>query len=374
MKSILFLIYILHLSFSFYHLPKIHHSPFLHMNSKRDSDYTFSKEYYEFYQTYKKPSGLLRSNFVNYKQFAQTKIHNYNIFTKNYQLINKANLLLQQNNNSFSIGLNYYSDEIDMDSSLPSDLNENIDEINSNNPMEFSTYFKFLKDPYQYIQNSVFNKKFSWNDTNYLSPVKNQGQCGSCWAFSTTTVLETFMRIHNFSIDRLSEQQLVDCSSENHGCQGGLMHTALEFIIDNKGLVTNSQYTYKATDQTCLLHARETPNVIGSNITDYQFVIPKSIPDFKNSVIQSPVCIAVDANNVFFRFYKEGIIDLPTNYSKSINHAVTLVGFDHDEKGMFWIIQNSWGTQWGENGFCKIRTTPGEGVLLCQKYGVFPVL
>ena len=166
-----------------------------------------------------------------------------------------------------------------MDSSFTQRFNENIDEINSNIQWNFSTYFKFLKDPYQYIQNSVFNKKFSWNDTN-LSLLKSR----TVWLLLGILHHRSWkhsMRIHNFSIDRLSEQQLVDCSSENHGCQGGLMHTALEFIIDNKGLVTNSQYTYKATDQTCLLHARETPNVIGSNITDYQFVIPKSIPDFK---------------------------------------------------------------------------------------------
>ncbi len=375
MKSVFFLIFILQTVFPFFHnFPKLPKSTFLHMKFDQNMDYPYSKEYYEFYQKYKNPPKGLQSNFVNYKHFAEKKQKNYIIFEKNVQLILETNNLLQNNNNSFSVGLNYYSDEVDMDSSLPSDLNNNIDEFNSYSKLEFSNYFKFFKNPYHYFHNSFLNTTFSWNDTDYLSPVKNQGQCGSCWAFSTTSVVESFMRIHNLSVDRLSEQQLVDCSTENYGCQGGFMHTALDFIIENKGLLSNSQYKYKATDQPCSNITKTIPNVFGSNITDYEFVIPGSIFDLKNSVIQTPVSIAIDANNVYFRFYKEGVIDVPYNVSKTINHAVTLVGFDYDENGMYWIIQNSWGTQWGEHGYCKVRAYHGEGVLLCQKYGVFPIL
>ena len=92
----------------------------------------------------------------------------------------------------------------------------------------------------------------------------------------------------------------------------------------------------------------------------------------KNSLSYGPIAIALDANNIFFRFYKEGIIDIPRNYSKELNHAVVLAGYDYDKYGLYWIIQNSWGKDWGDNGFCKIRATPGEGILLCQKYGVYP--
>ena len=84
------------------------------------------------------------------------------------------------------------------------------------------------------------------------------------------------------------------------------------------------------------------------------------------------VSIALDADNIYFRFYKDGIIDLPINVTKTLNHAVLLVGFDQDDDGEYWIIQNSWGEKWGQNGFCKIRIRPNEGVLLSQIYGVYP--
>ena len=137
--------------------------------------------------------------------------------------------------------------------------------------------------------------------------------------------------------------------------------------------VVNSDYEYEAKTQNCSTSLIATKNVVGSNLTEYQFVIPNSVEDLKESVLKTPVAIAVDANNVYFRFYKEGVIEAPSNFSRSINHAVVLVGFDYDEDGMYWIIQNSWGKDWGDNGFCKIRVQEGSGNLLCQKYGVYPI-
>ena len=95
--------------------------------------------------------------------------------------------------------------------------------------------------------------RVNWNNTEYLSQVKDQGQCGSCYAFSTTNVLETFMRINNFTVDRLSEQQIVDCSPNDYGCHGGFMHTSLDFIIDNKGLLSNEYYQYMGKTQNCTI-------------------------------------------------------------------------------------------------------------------------
>tara|TARA_A200000159_G_scaffold164849_1_gene196744 strand:- start:3975 stop:4664 length:690 start_codon:yes stop_codon:yes gene_type:complete len=222
-----------------------------------------------------------------------------------------------------------------------------------------------------FFKNLLSTKRFSWNDTNLLSPVKNQGQCGSCWAFATTNVVETFMRIHNYTVDRLSEQQLVDCSEEDYGCEGGFMHTALDYIIQNDGLLDNQIYPYRATTNNCSCISKSN-NVIGSNIKNYDFIIPNSIIDMKKNVMETPIAIAIDANNIYFRFYKNGVIDVPMNESNSINHAVVLVGFDHDEDGMYWIIQNSWGSDWGDQGFCKVRVQPGDGTLMSQIYGVYP--
>ena len=113
-------------------------------------------------------------------------------------------------------------------------------------------------------------------------------------------------------------------------------------------------------------------NVIGSNITGYEYIIPKSKIDIMASLQNGPITIALDANSFIFRFYKSGIIDIPSNMSEEINHAVLLTGYDQDENGTYWVIQNSWGKDWGDNGFVKIRARNGDGVLLSQLYGVYP--
>ena len=347
---------------------------FLKMNKDNRDEYKYTKIYYEFYKKYKKPSALQSNIFVNYKEFSEKYKNNFEIFKKNYKLIEITRAQLENSNSTFTIDINEYADTVDFESEYNLDLNLNLQQCSK----PFSKYSiaplsKIIKRPFNNLKYFMQNKRFNWNDTEHLSPVKNQGQCGSCWAFSTTTVVETFMRNNNFTVERLSEQQLVDCSKEDYGCNGGLMHTALEYIINNKGLLENKNYPYKATTQNCSSNTNNTPNAIGSNITDYEYIIPKSIVDMKKSVLQSPVAIAIDANNLYFRFYKEGVIDVPNNVSHNLNHAVTLVGFDYDEKGMYWIIQNSWGKEWGDNGFCKVRAKPGDGTLMCQLYGVYPI-
>lgn len=336
-------------------------------------NYEHAKEYFDFYNEFKQPlfTGGQKGLSIDYQSFAEKNKENYYIFEKNWKRIQEANAILAKQNNSLQLGLNQYADTVDFDNDYNTDLMINTISKEDISP---TTYFKFLQSPIPYID-GVFNKdklrKYSWNDTDLLSPVKNQGQCGSCWAFSTTTALETFMRIRNYSVDRLSEQELVDCSTKDYGCNGGMMHTAFDYIIENGGLYDNNDYEYVAKTQNCS-KPLNISKVHGSAISKYKFVIPNSVLDMKLSVLQNPVTIAVDADNIYFRFYKDGVIDVPLNVSKTLNHAVLLVGYDYDEDGEYWIIQNSWGKKWGINGFCKMRIQPNEGTLLCQSYGVYP--
>lgn len=333
--------------------------------------YKYEKEYYDFYNKYKNKL-LTKSNDFNYTKFIDKNHDHYTIFEKNLDTIKQMNLNLEKNNENLKLDINQFTDNVLFDNDMTNDLMKhtiNKDKI----PIDYSTtLLKPFRDPIHYIKN-IFknNKTFNWNNTEHLTPIKNQLNCGSCWAFSTTSSLEAFMKINNYSVHRLSEQELVDCSTENYGCQGGLMHLAFDYIIKNNGLYNYNDYKYNAKDNNC-----SKPNNItkafGSNISEYSFIIPKSIFDIKISVEKNPVTIALDANNFYFRFYKQGVIDLPSNFSKQLNHAVLLVGYDYDEKGMYWIIQNSWGETWGDNGFCKIRVNKDEGTLLCQLYGVYP--
>ena len=335
----------------------------------QNSNYPYAKEYYDFYRKYKGP--VIQSNKnINFDTFAKKNIEKYKLFEKNINSINEANEFLKNNNNSFTLDINKYTDTIDFDNSSTNDL--------MNNPIvdkrfRPNAYLKIFQRPFPYIETIIRQNKnftYNWNTTGLLSPVKNQGHCGSCWAFSSVSAIETFMRINGYYITRLSEQELVDCSKDNFGCEGGFMHLAFDYIVNNNGLVSHNKYPYIAKDQECSIDKHI--KVVGSQLADYQFTIPKSILDMKLNVIQTPIAIALDADNIFFRFYKSGVIDVPENYSSTMNHAVLLVGFDYDDDGMYWIIQNSWGKDWGEDGFCRIRARHGKGVLECQQYGVFP--
>ena len=333
--------------------------------SKLHMKYKYGKDYYQYYRNYKSP--LLQSP-VDVYHFVKANEKQYLLYEKNKELIDNTNSLLSKKNATFQLDINEFADEIDFD--IIESQNIMLNKIKPP-PISGKNYKKIVNDPFNYIGDSMEPKRkgFSWNNTNFLSPVKNQGRCGSCWAFATTTSIETFMRKKNFTIERLSEQELVDCSEKNHGCNGGIMHEAMNYIIEKEGLATDEEYPYNASNSACKIN---TTRAFGSNISEYMFTIPKSIFDLKYSVQQNPVTIAIDANNVFFRFYKTGIIDVPRNESQELNHAVLLVGYDYDEKGLYWIIQNSWGEKWGMDGFCKVRAKENEGVLLSHLYGVYP--
>ena len=337
--------------------------------------YKYEDEYHDFYNKFKHPVLLLSQNNTTKNSLIEKNKDSYLLFERNYEYIENTNRVLKENNESLVLGINQFADSINFNDDTNNDLMEY--SINKNTIINNygDTYFKPFKNPLEYMNNIIKHKNdHNWNNTIYLSPVKNQEKCGSCWAFSTTSAVETFMRINNFTVDRLSEQELVDCSIDNNGCSGGIMHKAMDYIIDQKGLHSNTDYPYNAVDNNCT-NLNNVEKVVGSNITKYEFIIPKSPLDMMISVSKNPIAIGLDANNFYFRFYKTGVIDVPSNFSKTLNHAVLLVGYDYDEKGFYWIIQNSWGNTWGDNGYCKLRVKDNldsEGVLMCQVYGVYP--
>ena len=331
------------------------------------SEYKYENEYYNFLLNYKQNNKLLLSNSLSKNNFIKNRQENYKIFENNLDLINEFN----NKNNSFKLEINKFSDKIDFKNTLSSNdlMNKKIKKFNI-----FSNFFLIFKKKFYKKKIIITNsdKKFIWNDT-ILSNVKNQENCGSCWAFSSTGAIESYMRINNYSINRLSEQELIDCSDKNYGCNGGIMHEAFEYCIDNKGLASNDDYPYIGCYQECGYCNFNFTKVNGSDIKDYNFIIPTSIKDIKESLRNGPIAIALDANQFIFRFYKYGIIDLVNNDNMELNHAVLLTGHDYDENGEYWIIQNSWGEDWGDNGYAKLRIKKGDGTLLCQLYGVYPI-
>jgi len=196
-----------------------------------------------------------------------------------------------------------------------------------------------------------------WRTKGYVTKVKNQGQCGSCWAFSTTGSLEGQHFKAANALMSLSEQQLVDCSKAegNKGCQGGLMDNGFKYIVKNKGIDTEESYKYDAkTGRKC----KATKGTVGATMSSFVDVKRGDIDALESALATiGPISVAMDASHMSFQHYKTGIYNEPKCSSIKLDHGVLAVGYGSgsvEDAGDFWIIKNSWGTIWGDEGYFKI--------------------
>jgi len=206
----------------------------------------------------------------------------------------------------------------------------------------------FLTPTYAQIPKSV-----DWRTKGYVSEVKNQGQCGSCWAFSTTGALEgQHFRKSGKMLD-LSEQNLVDCSTSygNNGCQGGLMDNAFKYIKENGGIDTEESYPYEGANGQCRFKKAD----VGADDTGFVDIPEGDEAALKNaSATVGPISIAIDASHFSFQFYHKGVYDEPQCSSKQLDHGVLLVGYGAEDGKDFWLVKNSWGEKWGLKGYIQM--------------------
>jgi cathepsin L len=192
-----------------------------------------------------------------------------------------------------------------------------------------------------------------WTTQGVVTPVKNQGNCGSCWAFSATGSTECQYAIAHGTLNSLSEQQLVDCSGSygNDGCNGGLMDSAFKYIENEGGLCSESEYPYTAKDGTCKATSCGTKY---DTISSYTDVTPRSEPSLESAVAAGCVSVAIQANQFAFQYYSGGV--LTGNCGTNLDHGVLAVGYGYDSTSQldYWLVKNSWGTSWGENGYIRI--------------------
>jgi len=211
---------------------------------------------------------------------------------------------------------------------------------------------------------------YDWRDYGRVSPVKDQGSCGSCWAFATVANLEGLYYAKKGVMKTFSEQMLVDCDTSDSGCNGGLMEYAFAWLKKNGGIMLDSDYPYRGYKQSCKSDKTKYVDMtvtgykkLGSSYSTWSAVDEDEVKEFLYET--GPLAIALNADPL--QTYSSGILDVTSAKcpTSGINHAVTLVGYGTQSSTPYWIVKNSWGKSWGESGFFRIRRGNGTCGVNC---------
>eukprot|EP01120_Amphizonella_sp_Union-15-10_P001512 TRINITY_DN1163_c0_g2_i4.p1 TRINITY_DN1163_c0_g2~~TRINITY_DN1163_c0_g2_i4.p1 ORF type:complete len:316 (+),score=63.05 TRINITY_DN1163_c0_g2_i4:81-1028(+) len=186
-----------------------------------------------------------------------------------------------------------------------------------------------------------------WRNEGAVTPIKNQGQCGSCWTFSSTGGIEGQWKIHKGHLVSLSEQNILDCDRQGYGCSGGWMDWAFNYVQSNGGIDSEASYPYTAVQGSCKYNAANK----AASIIGHQDITSGSESALQVAVANvGPISVAIDASHSSFQFYRGGIYYEPLCSTTSLDHAVLAVGYGPG----YWLVKNSWGTDWGLSGYIQM--------------------
>ncbi|KAM8708761.1 hypothetical protein ACLKA7_015690 [Drosophila subpalustris] len=259
----------------------------------------------------------------------------WRIFKANKEIIDRHNERYAAGQETFEMGINEFTDL------LPKEFESLM--LSSYNMTEDEGGLIYSPPPNVELPDTV-----DWRTKGAVTPVKNQGKCGSCWAFAAVATLEGQHFLRGGHLVELSEQNLLDCSTSDHGCNGGLASRALSYIRRNHGIDTARSYPYKARQQHC--HFKK--SYIGARVRSVAYVRRGSESALAAAVAaKGPIAVSIDASHL--HHYKRGV--LRKTCRKRSNHAVTVVGYGRDSRdGDYWLVKNSWGRRFGEHGYVRM--------------------
>lgn len=276
---------------------------------------------------------------TRYNKVYRTKTEHglrFRTFAKNLDFINKHNEEAARGEHTFTVGINKYADL----------TNEEYRETLLGMNVQKEPVFQMKKA----LSKTAVADSVDWRKEGYVTGVKDQGQCGSCWAFSAIGAIEGAYFKKTGELVSLSEQNLVDCDHGSSGCNGGLMDTGFKYAI-NTGVNTEVDYPYHAADETCKFD--NSNRVI--HISGYKETVARDEASLTEALATAgPVSVAIDAGQMSFQFYKDGVYYDAGCHQFRLNHGVLAVGYGSDNGDDYYIVKNSWGASWGNAGYINM--------------------
>ncbi|KAF7103022.1 hypothetical protein CFC21_104061 [Triticum aestivum] len=268
---------------------------------------------------------------------AVEKAHRFDVFKANVRFIESFNAEKQK----FYLGVNQFTDL----------TNEDFKATKANKG--YKPRFKRVPTGFRYenVSLDALLTTIDWRTIGAVTPIKDQGQCGCCWAFSVVAATEGNVKLKTGKLVSLSEQELVDCDvhGEDQGCEGGLMDDAFKFIIMNGSLTTESNYPYTAVDDKCKSRTNG-----AATIKSYEDVPANNKGALMQAVTSQPVSVAVDRGDMTFQFYKGGV--MTGSCGTDLDHGIAAIGYGNtSDRTKYWLLKKSWGTTWGQNRYLRME-------------------
>lgn len=281
------------------------------------------------------------------------KVKRYEVFRQNLKHIVETN----RRNGSYWLGLNQFAD-VAHEEFKASHLGLSIGLAGTNGTRAATTF--------RYESAVDLPWEVDWRNKGAVTPVKNQGDCGSCWAFTTVAAVEGINQIVTGKLESLSEQELMDCDSTfDHGCGGGLMDFAFAYIMGNQGIHTDEDYPYLMEEGYC---KGKQPGSKVVTISGFEDVPENSEVSLLKALAHQPVSVGIAAGSKDFQFYKGGVFE--GTCGTELDHALTAVGYGSSDGHDYIIMKNSWGTSWGEHGYLRIKRGTGKPEGVCDIYKI----